>query len=201
MILFVCWLELVVDFDENNKNSLPRLKPKGTPPVLTPRIKAFRLLLALNPCGCGRFPPASNAASKKQKKVKHSFFDFTIKSNCPLFSVFCLSCVGGRKPTAALTDKTRGESSTFWLGFCTLRRAAGPHRTSGFDCFCLIQPTSINYSGRTEIRPEKLFYSYFNLGIPGICGILPIMAFIFEPVIIFIILRVWSNCLTRRFTS
>ena len=71
MILFVCWLELVVDFDENNKNSLPRLKPKGTPPVLTPRIKAFRLLLALNPCGCGRFPPASNAASKKQKKVKH----------------------------------------------------------------------------------------------------------------------------------
>ncbi|MFW5586475.1 MAG: hypothetical protein ACOCNH_07835, partial [Bacteroidales bacterium] len=62
MILFVCWLELVVDFDENNKNSLPRLKPKGTPPVLTPSIKAFRLLLALNPCGCGRFPPASNAA-------------------------------------------------------------------------------------------------------------------------------------------
>ena len=42
---------------------------------------------------------------------------------------------------------------------------------------------------------------YFNFGIPGICGILPIMAFIFEPVIIFIILRVWSNCLTRRFTS
>ena len=62
-------LEFVIEFDKNYKNRLHRLKPKGTPPGLTPSIKAFRLLLALNPCGCGRFPPASNAASKKQKKV------------------------------------------------------------------------------------------------------------------------------------
>ncbi|MDY5452980.1 MAG: hypothetical protein SPG28_08880 [Alloprevotella sp.] len=67
-------VELVIDFDKNNKNRLHRLKPKGTPPGLTPSIKALRLLLALNPCGCGRCPPASNNASKKQKKVDVYFF-------------------------------------------------------------------------------------------------------------------------------
>ena len=67
-------VELVIDFDKNNKNRLHRLKPKGTPPGLTPSIKAWRLLLVLNPSGCGRFPPASNAASKKQKKVDVYFF-------------------------------------------------------------------------------------------------------------------------------
>ena len=61
------------EFDKNHKNRLHRLKPEGTPPVLTPSIKASRLMLALNPCGCGRFPPASNAASKKQKKVDDYF--------------------------------------------------------------------------------------------------------------------------------
>ena len=30
-------------------------------------------MLVLNPCGCGRCPPASNAASKKQKKVADCF--------------------------------------------------------------------------------------------------------------------------------
>ena len=67
-------VEFVIEFDKNHKNRLLRLKSKGTPPGLTPSIKAFRLLLALNPCGCGRFPPASNAASKKQEKVDVYFF-------------------------------------------------------------------------------------------------------------------------------
>ena len=69
-------VELVIDFDKNNKNRLHRLKPKGTPPGLTPSIKALRLLLDLNPRGCGRFPPASKAAIKKQEKVIHLFFTF-----------------------------------------------------------------------------------------------------------------------------
>ena len=43
---------------KNYKNRLLRLKPKGTPPGLTPSIKALRLLLAFNPCGYGRFLPA-----------------------------------------------------------------------------------------------------------------------------------------------
>lgn len=38
-------------------------------------------------------------------------------------------------------------------------------------------------------------------GIPGILGMRPIIRPILEPVTIFIILRVWSNCLTKRFTS
>ena len=66
-------VEFVIEFDKNHKNRLLRLKSKGTPPGLTPSIKALRLLLDLNPRGCGRFPPASNDASKKQKKVDDCF--------------------------------------------------------------------------------------------------------------------------------
>ena len=76
--------------DKNHKNRLLRLKPKGTPQGLMPSLKASRLCimsaalgnsskldctrlhaisLVLNPSGCGRFPPASNDASKKQIKV------------------------------------------------------------------------------------------------------------------------------------
>ncbi|MGM9656630.1 MAG: hypothetical protein ACI3ZA_05640 [Alloprevotella sp.] len=48
------------------------MKPKGTPPGLTLSMKA-ELSLAINPCGCGRCPTASNDASKKQKKVDDYF--------------------------------------------------------------------------------------------------------------------------------
>ncbi|MFW5590594.1 MAG: hypothetical protein ACOCN1_03430 [Bacteroidales bacterium] len=48
------------------------MKPKGTPPGLTPSMKA-ELSLAINPCGCGQCPTASNDASKKQKKVDDYF--------------------------------------------------------------------------------------------------------------------------------
>ncbi|MDD5989056.1 MAG: hypothetical protein PUC38_06220 [Bacteroidales bacterium] len=54
------------------KNRLLRLKPKGTPPVLTSSLKALRLSLALNPFGCGRCPPASNAARKKPLKTRET---------------------------------------------------------------------------------------------------------------------------------
>ena len=37
--------------------------------------------------------------------------------------------------------------------------------------------------------------------MPGILGMLAIILPILLPVTIFIILRVWSNCLMRRFTS
>ena len=33
-------LEFVIEFDKNYKNRLLRLKPKGTPPVLTPSLRA-----------------------------------------------------------------------------------------------------------------------------------------------------------------
>ena len=98
---------------KNYKNRLHRLKPKGTPQGLTPSLKASRLSLALNTCGCGRCPPASNDASKKQKKVKHFSLLFTTKSKRPLFSVFCLSFVGGREPTAALAEKARAKAVGF----------------------------------------------------------------------------------------
>ena len=61
------------EFDKNHKNRLHRLKPEGTPPVLTPSIKASRLMLALNPCGCGRFPLDSTTASNRQKRVDDCF--------------------------------------------------------------------------------------------------------------------------------
>ena len=82
------------------KNILLRLKPKGTPPVLTPSIKAFRLLLALNPCGCGRFPPASNVASKKQKKVDNYFFTVNSRDEMLYFFLFfaCHVWAGGNRP-------------------------------------------------------------------------------------------------------
>ncbi|MFW5584605.1 MAG: hypothetical protein ACOCM7_05365, partial [Bacteroidales bacterium] len=66
------WVEYVISFDKNHKNRLHRLKPKGTPPGLTLSLKA-ELSLAINPCGCGRCPTASNDASKKQKKVDDYF--------------------------------------------------------------------------------------------------------------------------------
>ena len=62
-----------MEFDKNHKNRLLCLKPKGTPQGLTPSLRASRLALALNPFGCGRFPPASNDASKKQEKVDDCF--------------------------------------------------------------------------------------------------------------------------------
>ena len=52
------------------KNRLLRLKPKGTPPGLTPSIKALRLLLALNPCGCGRIP--ARFKRRKEKTIKNT---------------------------------------------------------------------------------------------------------------------------------
>ena len=42
---------------------------------------------------------------------------------------------------------------------------------------------------------------HFIFGMPGIPGIPFIIPFMPAPVTIFIILRVWSNCLIRRFTS
>ena len=33
-------VEFVIEFDKNHKNRLHRLKPKGTPPVLTPSLRA-----------------------------------------------------------------------------------------------------------------------------------------------------------------
>ena len=46
-----------------------------------------------------------------------------------------------------------------------------------------------------------LYYILGMVGIPGILGMCAIIRPIFDPVTIFIILRVWSNCFTRRFTS
>ena len=69
-----CVICLLGNKTKTIKNRLHRLKPKGTPQGLMPSIKALRLMLALNPCGCGRFPTASNDASKKQKKVDVYFF-------------------------------------------------------------------------------------------------------------------------------
>ena len=60
----------------------------------------------------------------------------------------------------------------------------------------------------SEILVPNKFYPYFIFGMPGMPGIPPgiigmwlMRRPILEPVTIFIILRVWSNCLTRRFTS
>ena len=81
--------------DKNIQNRLCRLKPEGYAGGLNAEPVSLWLTLVLNSCGCGRFPPASNVASKKQEKVKHYYAIsfFKIKSICLLFSVFCLSCV------------------------------------------------------------------------------------------------------------
>ena len=78
---------LVVDLDKNIQDRLPRLKPKGTPQVLTPSIKALRLLLALNPCGCGRIP--ARFKRRKQKTEKSGHILFAVNSKGEMFN-FCL---------------------------------------------------------------------------------------------------------------
>ena len=106
--------ELVIDFDKNHKNRLHRLKPKGTPQGLTPSLKASRLSLALNPCGCGRCPPASNDASKKQKKVDIRFLPYTIRTKCFTFFCFLLVLCGRAGTDRSLSgESTRRKSKDF----------------------------------------------------------------------------------------
>ena len=61
-------VEFVIEFDKNHKNRLLRLKPKGTPPGLTPSIKALRLLLALNPSAAVGSRPLQTQQAKNMKK-------------------------------------------------------------------------------------------------------------------------------------
>ncbi|MCI5646835.1 MAG: hypothetical protein SO001_05045 [Alloprevotella sp.] len=88
------------------------MKPKGTPQGLTPSLRAYRLALALNPCGCGRFPPASNAASKKQKKVDIYFFIVKAKKQCFTFSCFLLVLCGRAGTDRSLSGLSNRQKST-----------------------------------------------------------------------------------------
>ncbi|MDD6500050.1 MAG: hypothetical protein PUF44_08125 [Bacteroidales bacterium] len=91
---------LVVDLDKNIQNRLPRLKPKGTPQVLTPSIKALQLLLALNPCGCGRIPARFKRRKQKTEKSGQLLFVVNSKEEMLYFFLFfaCPVWAGGNQP-------------------------------------------------------------------------------------------------------
>ncbi|MDD5988187.1 MAG: hypothetical protein PUC38_01700 [Bacteroidales bacterium] len=76
------------------------MKPKGTPQVLTPSIKALRLSLALNPCGCGRIPARFKRRKQKTEKSGRLLFLIISKEEMLYFFLFfaCGVGAGGTRP-------------------------------------------------------------------------------------------------------
>ncbi|MFW5599415.1 MAG: hypothetical protein ACOCM2_05055, partial [Bacteroidales bacterium] len=54
--------------------------------------------------------PLQTLQAKNRKSKAFPSLLFTTKSKRPLFPVFCLFCVGGREPTAALAEKARAKT-------------------------------------------------------------------------------------------
>ena len=136
------------------KNILLRLKPKGTPPVLTPSLRPFRLALALNPCGCGRCPPASNAARKKPLKTRETLICCPLKMGFSRF--FPCSVWAGGEPTAALAERTRDESrQTCRLGDYPIRQAIAHTEQAVFNGFYPYKSEDVFYTNSANCSASR----------------------------------------------
>ena len=107
-------------------------RPLHSPCTKFPILSALAELGgALNPFGCGRCPPASNAAREKPLKTRETLVCHPLRMGFSLF--FPCSVWGGRVPTAALAEKARDESrKTFRLGIYQIRQADRPTQNKLF---------------------------------------------------------------------
>ena len=84
---------------KNSQNSLP-VWAFACLNRLSPSLKVCRLLSVLNLFRLRSVPDRPHRTSKKQKKVKHCFFAFTMKSKYLFFFCFLLAAfeAGGNRP-------------------------------------------------------------------------------------------------------